>query len=234
MSETFDRTREREPLPKKDQIESINDLETLEAMKDEIDRRIARIETDLDFHDGTDDWEVRARGALSIHRYTEKIISRRIAALKQKDAPSKKAAKKRERLSCQDLTWRLMDGELDHLDGETVEEIEKVIDLLSEAIASLEMDQLDERSNTPRQDINWLMEAGLVLRSAKKKRHDLTLKAASIKREVKEAKRLAAEAVRERMFIEECRKMLPRETYLLLWDRVDRLCLETTTATTPD
>ena len=242
MSGVYDRQREREPLPKKDQINAISDIEALEGLKEEIERRIIRIETDLDFHDGTSDWEARARGALSIHRYTEKLIGKRINVLKHQMGRAnekftiEKPRRKRER--CHDLTWMALDGELDELDGETPERIAEHVETLSGALDAIRADELDERARSPvDQDPAFLAEASASTRKIKKKRHELTIKAAAIRREAKEADRLKNEAKRERMFIDECRRFLPRETYSLIWDRVDRLALEaiqTTSFSPPD
>lgn len=222
--ETQDRQRER--LPDKAQINAIADINALELLKEDIQKRIARIETDLDFRDATADWEERAIKALSIHRYTERVVSSRIEKLKGKQE-AKASGTRPERTECHELTWKLLDGEFDNPEAESLEDIENEISVLDEAMEAAEIDKADELSKHEfRRDIVWITQINLALKKGKATKHQLTLKRSALKRADKEARLAQKEALRERMFIDACREMLPRETYAALWDRVDRKAIE--------
>lgn len=224
--ETQDRQRER--LPDKAQINAIADIEALELLKEDIQKRIARIETDLDFRNDTADWEERAIKALSIHRYTERVVSTRIEKLKGKQEV-RESGGRQERTECHELTWILLEGKFDESWAETLEKIEEDIKVLDEAMHAAEIDKVDELSKHElRRDIIWITQINLALKKAKATKHQLTLKRSAITRAEKEVKLAEKEAVRERMFIDACREILPRETYLALWDRVDRLAINVT------
>lgn len=221
--ETQDRQRER--LPDKAQINAIADIDALELLKEDIQKSIARIETDLDFRDATADWEERAIAALSIHRYTERVVSSRIEKLKGKQEVRENGGRQ-ERTECHELTWMLLDGKFDDVSAETLGEIEEDIKVLDDAMEAAEIDKADELTKHDlRRDIVWITQVNVALKKAKATKHQLTLKRSAITRAAKEAASKEKEAVRERMFIDACREMLPRETYLAIWDRVDGLAI---------
>lgn len=61
----------RELLPTKEQIAAIDDLEAVEFLRDEVIEHIRQIEVDLEFRtdeNADEEWERRARGALTAHR----------------------------------------------------------------------------------------------------------------------------------------------------------------------
>lgn len=219
---------DRERLPTKEQINCIDDVQALRDIQDEIEKRMSRISTDLEFRNGTDEWEGRAISALAFHRYLSGAVNKRIKALGQGE-PTHKAddAPQRIREDCSDLTWRLMDGEFDHLAEAKDEELDSAIQTLQEALDEAERDRADEIGRpVPKQDQAWLAESKIALRDGRAIRHQLTLRKAAIARSEKEAARLALEATRERIFIQACRDVLPKQTYQLLWDRVDRVMME--------
>lgn len=74
---------ERKPLPTKEQILAINDIPALEAIEVELDRVAKKIEVDLEFEVGDEDWDGRARGALTAHRICLGQVQRRIGALRR-------------------------------------------------------------------------------------------------------------------------------------------------------
>lgn len=220
---------EKDRLPTRQQIDAIADITALEDMHEEIDRRCTRIETDLDFRDGTDDWENRAVAALAMHRHTRHLILRRIAALRKgSGSPFASAANVkttvRERTECHPLSWKLMDGEIALPEVSDKGAVEVAIAELTEAIDALEGDRVDEVTNFAQgsRDETWLSAAAFALKRAKAFRHELTLKLATFRRAEKLEARRVYDRERERMFVEEAKAVLPRETFLMLWDRTDR------------
>jgi len=214
---------QRDRLPTREQINQITDLACLEDMKEEVDRRIARIETDLDYRDATVEWENRALSALSVHRYISTAIKRRLEKL---SAPKLKKGERQKRTECLALTWMVIDGEFDKEDADTAEELDAKMNTLDEAIEALELDRADENAKHDTRDIAWCVEATAALKRVKAVRHALSLKKAAINRAEKEKRRLEMEGTRERMFIDACREILPKETYQMLWTRVDRQFVE--------
>lgn len=210
-----------ERLPNRAQINQITDLQALEDMKDEVDRRIARIETDLDYRDDTEEWEGRALSALSVHRYVSTALHRRIEKLQDK---TPKGKQKRE--ECLPKTWQLIDGEYDYEDGKTKDELEAALKRIDEAMEALEIDRADETSKSEKsRDLVWIVQANSALKRVRGIRHNLSLKLSAINRAEKEAKRIEIDSSRERMFIASCKELLPQETFQMIWNRVDRMAL---------
>jgi len=217
------RSKQRDRLPSRDQINQINDVDALESMRDEVDMRIARIEADLDYRDATVEWENRAISALSVHRYISTAIKRRLEKLRKPAHPNKRE----KRTECLALTWMVIDGEFDNEDADTSEEIDAALKRLDEAMESIEWDRADETAKLLElRDVTWIVEANAAIKRIKAVRHNLSVKKAAILRAEKEARRLEMEGTRERMFIDACREVLPKETYQMLWNRVDRLVAE--------
>ena len=120
-----------------------------------------------------------------------------------------------------------MDGEFDDEDADTVSMIEAAIVRVQEAIESVEHDRAEELAKREGvRDLVWLAQSNAALRRVRSVRHALSIKKAALLRAEKERIRLAGDATRERLFVAACREILPRETYLMLWNRVDRQFLE--------
>lgn len=79
--------RKREPLPTKEQIVAISDIPALEAMEAEVEKRAKKIEVDLEFEVGDEEWDGRARGALTAHRICLGQIRKRLHWLRMRDKP---------------------------------------------------------------------------------------------------------------------------------------------------
>lgn len=79
----------RERLPSREMIDAIDDIPSLQGMLDDLDQRIKHIEVDLEFEVGDDDWDRRARGALSAHRICFGHVSRRLKHLQARVKPDK-------------------------------------------------------------------------------------------------------------------------------------------------
>lgn len=77
----------REPLPSKEQIAAIADIAALEAMEAEVERRAKKIEVDLEFEVGDEEWDARARGALTAHRICLGHVQKRLRFLRGREKP---------------------------------------------------------------------------------------------------------------------------------------------------
>lgn len=97
MTQAEREARTRTPLPTRDQIVSIDSLDALEVLREDIERASSQIEVDLEYRsEGDDDWERRARGALTAHRACLKQVNHRISFLarsKKAPRPSNEEAK---------------------------------------------------------------------------------------------------------------------------------------------
>lgn len=71
-------------IPTKEQVQAIKDIPALQRLQDDIERSIAKIEVDLDFKEGDDEWHARARGALAVHQVGLNRIKQRIRQLTKK------------------------------------------------------------------------------------------------------------------------------------------------------
>jgi hypothetical protein len=220
--------KEREPLPSREQIQAITDRAALEALRDEVDRRVAKIETDLDFLDGDDDWERRARNALALHRYTSGIINRQLRRISPESPFRALAGVKtvtRERTDCHELSWELLDA--DPIDVEALTSpaaVAAALHRLNQQVAALEADRADEiaRFEPAARDEGWLAEANAALQNAKQARHRLVLREGEFRRAEKQALQRERASDRAQVFIDCARETLPQDVYLMLWDRVDR------------
>ncbi len=79
---------ERKPrLPTRQEIDAMTDVAALESLDERVATEMAKIETDLEFRDGTDEWRARARSALTAHRICRDNVARRFRQLRPKKAP---------------------------------------------------------------------------------------------------------------------------------------------------
>lgn len=80
--------RKRAPLPTKKQIEAIADIPALVEIEQEVERRAEKITVDLEMEVGDEDWDARARGALTAHRICLKAIRKRLHRLRVGGKPT--------------------------------------------------------------------------------------------------------------------------------------------------
>lgn len=212
-----------EELPSAAQIRQIEDVGVLENLRDDVDLAVARIESDLEWREGDDDWANRARGALAHFQHRGRVASRQIEKIKASAQPQ------RQRKECHELSWSLIDNEIVY-GGETEADLVKAVEDISCALEALEADKADEARQSS-VDLVWMADANRALRQAKALRHELRLKAAAIKKQAKQKSIDLRDSARERIFIEQAREFLPRETFLTLWNRVDRIFIEKAPAT---
>lgn len=100
-----ERSGERKLLPNREQIDAIVDLEWLTQFQDDLLIQTTKIETDLEFRPGDEDWAARARGALTAHQICRKHVERRIRQLErgQKKASARGPANLEEKLRLKEL-----------------------------------------------------------------------------------------------------------------------------------
>ncbi len=199
-------------LPTREQIAAETDSAVLDGWMDQIARAIAKIETDLEFRDDTDDWERRAINALAFHKYLAGRIERRLKALE-----GTAAAIEPRWIERNPLTQAALDGEI----PDTLEGIVRTIE-------AVEADRIDEiaRSQVGARDDAWLASVAVTLKRLKAARHELMIRQAEDRRAAKIEALRKREEVRERRFIEAARDVLPPEAYRAIWDRVDRQIAE--------
>lgn len=220
---------DRTPLPTKGQINAITDIAALEDMRDEIERVSTKIETDLQFLVEDEDWAARARMALAIHRFTERLVARRIGALRRNMAADVKAKAKRPAEDCDQLTPEVLGKRpVIHVRALTsTQEVDAQTTWLVARIDAVTLDREDEIGmGAGERDEAFLAATNSALRHMRDLRQQLQTRRGELSRAEKAtAKALEAPAqeTRERLFIDAAREVLDRSTYLAIWDRVDRM-----------
>lgn len=221
-------------LPNKEQIAAINDVGALEDIRDEVDRAIARIETDLEFSDRDDDWYFRARNSLALHKYIGTMLDRRIRELrpKPKAAPNPMAAlagaktSARKRTACSAFTLAAFDGQI--IDPESVPDelsaLETAMATVKKQIDALKDDRDDELLNFEQavRDQDFLMRVSVATRHCGAAHQALLKRAAKIRQAEKAKVQAARDLARPQAFVEAAREVLDRETFLAIWEVVDR------------
>ena len=95
---------ERKPLPGRAEIRAMTDVQALDELVAEVERRAEKIAVDLEMQIGDDDWDRRARGALAAHRICAAQINKRLFNL-ARDGASETAlahqARQQEKLRLQ-------------------------------------------------------------------------------------------------------------------------------------
>lgn len=221
----------RHPLPTRAQIEAITTAATLDDIRDEIGRVIAKIETDLEYGDGDDEWAARARSALAVHRHTNKLIGHRLQALRTRATPSPFHAvaavktSRRSRSDCNPIGLELMEGELpDPAALATVAAVDEASKWLVERIEALTCDREDEVMNydAVARDEAFMMRSNSTLRRAGACRMALLTRGAELRKAEKTKVQARLDATRPQMFVDCAREVLDRETFLAIWQAVDR------------
>lgn len=216
---------ERVRLPTKSQIQAITSAQTLKDLRSDIERQIVLMETKLQYDTGADpDWQQRATTALSLHRFTDRLLVRRISEIQ--GAVVKGSSLPRRDSDNLVLTNEALDGvrQFNVNDITTVEEIDAGVAYLAERIIAVEADRNDEISLVPAdRDEGFLATTGTLLKRMRHQRQELQTRRGVISRESRLRERAGAEIRREVLFIDAAREMLPQATYQALWAQVDRL-----------
>lgn len=222
-------------MPTKEQIAAIDDVEALEDIRDEVDRARARIETDLEYSERDDDWALRARNALALHRYVGSLIGRRLAQLEREartTAPAhfsrkpRPGARTRREADCSALTLAAFDGEIvdpDEIPDE-LPALETALGVVSNQINALRDDKDDEVTRFAQNEIDhgFLTRVGVAQRRCGAAHQALLKRAAAIRKVEKVAVQNVRDATRPQLFVDAAREVLDRETFLAVWEVVDR------------
>ena len=219
---------ERTQLPTQAQIAAISDHEVLKALGSDIERACVKIETDLEFEAGDNAWAARARSALAHHRYTERLVARRISKLRRKGEilPPPKVGAVRPDDACDPLTIETIHTRpaVDIEAVDTTERVDELLAWLAKRIDAVERDREDEIGlPAVRRDERFLAATGSVLREMRLLRQQLHSRRGAITRAAKKIQAAAAKPeTREQLFIDAAREVLDRATYLRLWGMVDQ------------
>lgn len=215
----------REPLPTKAQINAIDDLPALYGLKDKVELEITRMETDLEFRDDDDEWAKRARHALALHRFVDRMLYRRIGILKGKSPKAGVSPRPQDQMHA--LTVEMMNQRpvIDAAAIETTEEVDRCLAWVTERFEAVTLDREDEIALIPAErDEGFLAATGSIRRQLGQLRQQLSTRRGELTRAAKAARVAAANPeTRERLFIEAAREVLDRDTYMAVWAVVDRM-----------
>lgn len=225
-------------LPTKEQIDAIDDIEALEDIRDELDQTIAKIETDLEYSGRDDEWYDRAKNALAYHKYVDTMLGRRLGFLRRKSrvpadmsraaliARSRAKGHRRARWSA--YTQAAFDGDI--IDPELIADdlpaLETALGVLLAQMNALKDDKDEEVLHNGQDEIDheFLTRVGVVSRRCGAAHQVLLRRAAALRKEAKLANHAEHErgATRQQMFVDAAREVLDRETFLSIWEVVDR------------
>lgn len=209
-------------LPTVAQINAISDVAALQGIRDDVERTVIQIETQLEHDVGDDDWAKRAANALALFRYTERVLKRRIHKLKDR-APEHRPAVRRPEEDTHPLTLRALQGPpLANADGlATLAEVEAAAAELVSMINAVEADRADEIDRqTVTRDEGFITRTNGALRSLKALRVQLQTRRSELLKAARVAANAERNANRLQRFVDVSREMLPPATYQAIWDRV--------------
>lgn len=211
-------------LPTKAQVGAISDAAALHGLRDDIERAVIDMETRLEFDSGDDpDWAARAKSALSLHRYTDRLLVRRIRELKQKAPQGQRLP--RPDADNDPLTNEVFAArpEIDPATLQTVEAVDEAITWIAARIIAVETDRNDEVALPAQErDEGFLAAASAAIKAMKGVRIALQTRRGVLSRTAKALTQATTERRREEMFIDAARELLPKAAYAALWARVDR------------
>ena len=209
-------------LPTVAQINAISDVAALQGIRDDVERTVIQIETQLEHDVGDDDWAKRAANALALFRYTERVLERRIYKLRNRAAEHRPAVRRPEE-DTHPLTLRALQGPpLDNADGlASLAEVETAAAELVSMINAVEADRADEidRAAVTR-DEGFITRTNGALRSLKALRVQLQTRRSELLKAARVAANAERNANRLQRFVDVAREMLPPPTYQAIWDRV--------------
>jgi hypothetical protein len=213
-------------LPTKAQICAIADLGALERLRDDVEQSIVKMETDLEFRAGDDSWITRATAALALHRYTERLVCRRISELKAATSKASAGTCRRAGTENDPLTNEVLRTR-PNIRPEDINDLpaaDTAMEWLRLRIDAVTTDREDEIAlPAGERDEAFLAATGSLLRTMRGRRQAVQTKRGEISRSQKLAVQHARDGNRLQLFANAAREILPKETYMLLWDRVDRV-----------
>jgi hypothetical protein len=213
---------ERNKLPTPAQVAVMDDIDSLKALELDVEQQIIKIETDLEFDDGSkeeENWRNRAKSALSAHRFIYRQIKRRLSTL----TAVNKGTGIRPPEECGKLTLELItkrtDLEVNPSGMNTIEEIERSVHWTMRCVAEITRDRDQELKTEPAErDDMFLTITSEILTNLRYLRQRLQNRQGDIARESK-AKRAET---REQLFIKAAKEVLTGAQYLDLWRAVDQ------------
>lgn len=209
-------------LPTAAQVNALTDVPTLRALCDDVERTVCQIEAQLEFDVGDDDWAMRASNALAIHRYTERVLKRRLHKLTHQ-VPERRRAALRGLEDIHPLTQQAIAAPavIDANALDTVEAVDAAMAQVVEILTAIEIDRGDEIAMVAAdRDEGFLARTTAALRALRASRAALQTRRTALARAAKEAAHADRNADRRQRFIDAAKALLPRETYQALWDRV--------------
>jgi hypothetical protein len=219
-------TRDREPLPTKDQIAAISDLAALQGLRDDIEARVVRMETDLEYREDDDDWVNRASAALAIHKFTIRLIDRRMAQVRGERVRPRHQRAVRSPEDTHPLTRAVIQKRPDIAVNAltSVEEVDHQMAWLVERIEAVTYDREDEITlRAIDRDEGFMAASGNALRQMKGIRQLLQNRRGELSRAAKKAEIKIRDDSRPQLFVDMAREVLDRDTFLAIWERVDRI-----------
>ena len=214
-------------LPTPAQINALTDVQSLRDLCDDVERQVLQIETQLEFDAGRDeDWAMRAANALAAFRFTERALKRRLGKL-TKPAELGGAIRPPEHIS--PLTREVLEAApvIDIPALATVAEVDEKLAWLVERINAVCADRDDEVAQAAiDRDEGFIAAANTARRALSVIRLALQTRRGEISKAAKAAEQEVRDRRREQMFIDAARELLPKEIYMRLWDRVDRIEFE--------
>lgn len=217
-------------LPERKEVEAMTDIAKLEELLDEVEKAIAKMETDLDFAPEENEWFIRAKKALQRHRYTRGLLQRQLKALKRPEQTPKQGAgpvfqQARVRPISEAVT-ELLDEQYPTFDS-TEDTVEAMADALDD-LSALKRDVEQERDaeiveNAPAQrDEVWLYRVNAGLKRLGSERHKVAIRHAELLRIAKREQQGRRDMSTERLFIAVARETLPKALYESLWAEANR------------
>ena len=217
-------------LPERKDVAAMTDIAQLEELLDEVEKAIAKMETDLDFAPEENEWFIRAKKALQHHRYTRGLLQRQLKALQRptqapRAGPSTAFRQARVRALSEAVT-ELLDEQYPTFDG-TEDTVEAMTDALND-LSALKRDVEQERDaeiveNAPAQrDEVWLYRVNAGLRRLGSERHKVAVRHAELLRIAKREQQERRDTSTERLFIAVAREALPKALYENLWAEANR------------
>lgn len=215
--------KDRIQIPEKHQIRQITDMPTLVQLRDDLSSAATKIEVDLEYAPGDEEWEKRARNALFHHRWALDLVRGRIDELRRETALAERRVRDISRND--PLTNEVLEIVPNVLveDFTTIEAVDEKIGWYSDRLVAVERDRADELGYAAQQRDEAFLAASLsAIRRINFQKSALLTQRGRILKAEKLAAQLELERVRERKFVEAARLLLPRETYLGLWRHVER------------
>jgi len=230
MTETDQRPAKDHPAPTAAQIRAITDIPALEHLRDDLEMRIVRVETDLEFRSDDLEWERRAASALSYLRYAHRIAGRQISNLQAARTPSLRRMPRPPPLRPSghnsDWTNTALAERAIFPDPEfftSTDALETTIAHIVAVIDAVSRDRTDEIAQPPMdRDEGFLSATLTVLKDLRSRRASYEIRKGRLTKAARKAAQNTIQETRERLFIDIARETIDRSTHEAIWRRVDQ------------